>query len=47
MIFLLKANLHCIAVATPKDVVEMDVTHLLNPPSWLEDETEYDIECIR
>ena len=41
-----QANLHCISVATMKELVEMDITHLLDPPAWLEDETEYDIECI-
>ena len=45
-LLLSQANLHCIAVATPKELVEMDITHLLNPPAWLEDDTEYDIECI-
>ena len=35
------------AVATQKEVVEMDVSGILNPPSWLEDETEYDIEAIK
>ena len=25
----------------------MDITGILNPPVWLEDETEYDIEIIK
>lgn len=43
----LQANLNCVSVSTPKDVVEMDITGILNPPVWLEDETEYDIEIIK
>ena len=43
----LQANLNCVSVSTPKDVVEMDITGILNPPVWLEDETEYDIETIK
>jgi len=42
-----QANLNCMAVATQKEIVEMDVSGILHPPSWLEDETEYDIEAIR
>ena len=42
-----QANLNCISVSTPKDLVEMDITGILNPPVWLEDETEYDIEIIK
>lgn len=42
-----QANLHCLSVATQKEVVEMDITNMLNPPVWLEDETEYDIQNIK
>jgi len=42
-----QANLNCISVGTQKEVVEMDITGIIHPPVWLEDETEYDIETIR
>lgn len=32
-----------IAIATPKEIQEMDITLLLDAPSWYEDECEYDI----
>ena len=28
-------------------MIELDITGIINPPVWLEDETEYDIERIR
>ncbi|XP_041373660.1 dmX-like protein 2 isoform X2 [Gigantopelta aegis] len=42
-----QANFNCIALATQKELVELDIGAILHPPLWLEDETEYDIECIR
>ncbi|KAK6180445.1 hypothetical protein SNE40_012599 [Patella caerulea] len=42
-----QANLNCIALATQKELVELDITKIINPPSWLEDETEYDIEFLK
>ncbi|CAH1797131.1 unnamed protein product [Owenia fusiformis] len=42
-----QANLNCVALAVPKEVIEMEVSGILNPPSWLEDDTEYDIETIK
>ncbi|XP_071118494.1 dmX-like protein 2 isoform X1 [Haliotis cracherodii] len=41
------ANLNCITLSTQKEIVELDIGAILHPPTWLEDETEYDIECIR
>lgn len=31
------------ALATPREVQEMDISLLLESPSWLEDECEFDI----
>ena len=41
-----QGNLNCISVSTQKDLVEMDIGGILNPPAWLDDVTEYDIETI-
>lgn len=32
-----------IALATPKEIQEMDISSLLEPPTWLDEEAEYDI----
>ena len=34
-------------VATHKEVLELDISKILQPPAFLKDETEYDIEVIR
>lgn len=47
MCLYVQANLNCISIATQKEVVEIDIGGILNPPTWLDDETEYDIETIR
>ncbi|XP_074651608.1 dmX-like protein 2 [Tubulanus polymorphus] len=39
-----QANLNSIALSTTKELIEMDIGLILNPPDWLENETEYDIE---
>jgi hypothetical protein len=36
-------NAGLLALATPREVQEMDITLLLELPSWLEDECEFDI----
>ncbi|XP_033750320.1 dmX-like protein 2 [Pecten maximus] len=41
------ANSSFLVLSTQKDVVELDIGHLLNPPSWMEDDNEMDIEYIR
>ncbi|XP_064619402.1 dmX-like protein 1 isoform X3 [Lineus longissimus] len=42
-----QANLNCITLSTQKEIIEMDIGPILDPPEWLEDETEYDIEGIK
>ncbi|XP_023930909.1 dmX-like protein 2 [Lingula anatina] len=42
-----QGNLNVLALATHKEVIEIDINSILNPPSWLEDETEYDIENLQ
>lgn len=32
-----------LALATPREIQEMDISLLLDSPSWLEDECEFDI----
>lgn len=39
----LKVNAGQMALATPREVQEMDISLLLELPSWLEDECEFDI----
>ena len=39
--------MNCIAMATPKEVVELDISGILDPPDWMFDDLEYDIETIR
>lgn len=41
------ANLNCVAIATGKEVVELEIANLLHPPTWMDDELEYDIEMLR
>jgi hypothetical protein len=36
-------NAGLLALTTPREVQEMDITLLLELPSWLEDECEFDI----
>jgi hypothetical protein len=43
----LQANQSTIVVATHKEVLELDISKILQPPAFLKDETEYDIEVIR
>lgn len=42
-----QANSNFVVLSTQKDVIELDVSHLLSPPTWLEDENEMDIEYLR
>jgi WD40 repeat protein len=42
-----EANLNSIVVATQKELLELDITNVLSPPAFLQDDTEYDIEVIR
>jgi hypothetical protein len=39
----IQVNAGLLALATPREVQEMDITLLLELPSWLEDECEFDI----
>lgn len=41
-----QANPNCLALSTQKEIVELDIGALLNPPAWLSDENEYDIETL-
>ncbi|XP_052793147.1 dmX-like protein 2 isoform X3 [Mya arenaria] len=41
-----QANTSCLTLATQKELVELDIHNVLNPPSWLEDENEMDIEAF-
>ncbi|THD26112.1 Rabconnectin [Fasciola hepatica] len=42
-----QANYSCIAIATPKEVIELDVDNLVTLPAWYVDEAEYDLELMR
>lgn len=36
-----------LALATQKELVELDIGLLLRPPAWLSDDNEFDIETLR
>ncbi|CAH8559081.1 unnamed protein product [Schistosoma turkestanicum] len=40
-------NYNAIAIATPKEIIELDIENLVNLPSWFNDEVEYDLELMR
>nr|KAG5690690.1 hypothetical protein BaRGS_013476 [Batillaria attramentaria] len=42
-----QANESILALATQKELVELDIGLLLHPPSWLTDDNEMDIETLR
>ena len=42
-----QANGNMLALATQKEVVELDIGLLLRPPQWLDDDNEYDIEMLK
>ncbi|KAL3867333.1 hypothetical protein ACJMK2_044544 [Sinanodonta woodiana] len=42
-----QATTNILCLATQKEIVELDITNILNPPSWLDDENEMDIEMIK
>nr|XP_022328939.1 dmX-like protein 2 isoform X8 [Crassostrea virginica] len=44
---LFSANANLLALATQKEIVELDIGPVLAPPTWLEDENEMDIEYIK
>lgn len=39
----MQANSSLLALATPREIQEMDISLLLESPSWLEDECEFDL----
>ncbi|XP_052099551.1 dmX-like protein 2 isoform X2 [Mytilus californianus] len=41
------ANSNCLALSTQKEIIELDVGPVINPPVWLEDENEMDIEQFK
>ncbi|CAH8600678.1 unnamed protein product [Schistosoma intercalatum] len=40
-------NYNAIAIATPKEIIELDIENLVHLPSWYADEVEYDLELMR
>ncbi|VDP75922.1 unnamed protein product [Echinostoma caproni] len=42
-----QVNHSCIAIATPKEVIELNVDNLVTLPAWYADEVEYDLELMR
>uniref|UniRef100_A0A5K4ELX7 Rabconnectin-related n=1 Tax=Schistosoma mansoni TaxID=6183 RepID=A0A5K4ELX7_SCHMA len=42
-----QVNYNAIAIATPKEIIELDIENLVNLPSWYTDEVEYDLELMR
>ncbi|XP_060557818.1 dmX-like protein 2 isoform X5 [Ruditapes philippinarum] len=41
-----QANASCLTLSTQKELIELDIHNLLNPPLWLDDENEMDIEAF-
>ncbi|CAH8655851.1 unnamed protein product [Dicrocoelium dendriticum] len=37
----------CVAVATPKELIELNTENLVTLPAWFADEVEYDLELMR
>ena len=44
--YVLQANASCLTLATQKEIIELDISQILSPPEWLENETEMDIEMV-
>ncbi|CAL1529694.1 unnamed protein product [Lymnaea stagnalis] len=42
-----QANHNLLVLSTQKEIVELDIGYLLQPPVWLEDEIEMDIELLK
>jgi len=42
-----QSNISSLVVATQKELLELDITNVLNPPAFLHDDIEFDIEVIR
>ncbi|RTG88810.1 uncharacterized protein DC041_0009429 [Schistosoma bovis] len=42
-----QVNYNAIAIATPKEIIELDIENLVHLPSWYADEVEYDLELMR
>ncbi|CAH8866129.1 unnamed protein product [Trichobilharzia szidati] len=42
-----QVNFNAIAIATPKEIIELDIENLVNLPPWYADEVEYDLESMR
>ncbi|TNN06363.1 DmX-like protein isoform 1 [Schistosoma japonicum] len=42
-----QVNFSAIAIATPKEIIELDIGNLVNLPPWFADEIEYDLELMR
>ncbi|VDI15898.1 Hypothetical predicted protein [Mytilus galloprovincialis] len=41
------ANSNCLALSTQKEIIELDVGPVINPPVWLDDDNEMDIEQFK
>ncbi|VDI15900.1 Hypothetical predicted protein [Mytilus galloprovincialis] len=42
-----QANSNCLALSTQKEIIELDVGPVINPPVWLDDDNEMDIEQFK
>ncbi|VUZ52923.1 unnamed protein product [Hymenolepis diminuta] len=42
-----KFNYDAVALATPKEIIEVSISNLLSPADWMFDDFEYDLEAMR
>jgi len=42
-----QASISSLVVATQKELLELDITNVLQPPPFIHDDIEFDIEVIR
>lgn len=40
-------HLNCIAMATHKEIIEVNMSKIVEPPDWLGHDIDYDIEVIQ